>query len=179
MTAEQFLEWSELQPEGRFELVNGEVIMMAPERVRHVRTKGSVFIALLNAVRKSKLNCHVLGDGIGVKTGSHMVREPDASVQVGGELDPDSLVLDAPSILVEVLSPSNERSDTGEKLEEYFSLPTVQHYLIVNPERKSVIHHRRMDGGHIDTVVRHDGEINFEPFDFSVDVMALFGEVDQ
>jgi Uma2 family endonuclease len=36
------------------------------------------------------------------------------------------------------------------KLREYFRIPTVQHYLIVWPDRRQVVHHRR-DGQGITT----------------------------
>lgn len=179
MTVEQYLNWSEAQPEGRFELAGGEVIVMASERVRHVQAKGYVYSALFEAAKSCTTVCYVLGDGIGVRTGPDTVREPDASVQVGGVLDPDSMLMESPSILCEVLSPSSERSDTGQKLEEYFSLPSVQHYLIVNPDKKSVIHHVRKQNGHIDTVILHEGTIEFVPFGFSVRVRSFFDEVDE
>jgi Uma2 family endonuclease len=174
MSVDQFLVWSEAQAEGRYELVRGRVIMMAPERVRHVRTKGRVFRALEDAVVGSKFKCHVFTDGIGVRITPDDLREPDASIQVGGEIADDAMELSAPSILIEVLSPSSEYSDTGEKLEEYFSIASVKHYLIVNPERHSVIHHRRAEGGHIDTVVLKQGRVEFEPYDFGVDISAFF-----
>ena len=43
-----------------------------------------------------------------------------------GAIDLDSLVLDDPVIVVEVLSPSSERADTGEKLSDYFSVASIQ-----------------------------------------------------
>jgi Uma2 family endonuclease len=179
MSVEQFLAWCEKQAEGRYELVQGKVVMMAPERARHVKTKARVWRALEDATRQSKYVCHVFTDGIGVRVGPDDLREPDASVQVGGEVSDDAMVLEHPTILVEVLSPSSEHSDTGAKLEEYFSIASVKHYLIVNAERRSVIHHTRMEGGHIDTIVRTNGLIDFAPFDFSVSIAAFFGEVDR
>ena len=52
-------------------------------------------------------------------------REPDAAVQCGVPTDLDSMVLEAPLIVVEVTSPSSERDDTGDKLVEYFSVPSI------------------------------------------------------
>jgi len=48
-----------------------------------------------------------------------------------------------PVILVEVASPSTRDFDDTVKLTGYFSLPSVHHYLIVDPEGPPVIHHRR------------------------------------
>ena len=38
-TADAFLAWAVEQPRGRYELVGGEVVAMAPERVGHARLK--------------------------------------------------------------------------------------------------------------------------------------------
>ena len=48
-----------------------------------------------------------------------------------------------PVVVVEVLSPSTAADDQGVKLDGYFSLPSVQHYLIVDPDRRVMIHHKR------------------------------------
>ena len=76
-------------------------------------------------------------------------REPDAAVQCGVAFDPNTMILEAPLIVVEITSPSSERDDTGEKLGEYFSVPSIRHYLVVNPDDKLVVHHARGQGGDI------------------------------
>ena len=40
--------------------------------------------------------------------------------------------------MVEVLSPSTKHVDTGKKLEGYFRVPSIVHYLVVDPERRMV-----------------------------------------
>ena len=35
MTVQEFLAWAAAQPRGRYELVRGEVVAMAPERALH------------------------------------------------------------------------------------------------------------------------------------------------
>jgi Uma2 family endonuclease len=104
-------------------------------------------------------------------------REPDAAVQCGDQPAPDSLILDAPMIVAEVVSPSSERDDTGNKLVEYFSVASIQHYLIVNPEKRVVIHHRR-EGSEIRTRIAGEdaAELHLDPPGFSVSAAALLAE---
>lgn len=45
--------------------------------------------------------------------------------------------------MVEVTSPSSELDDTRDKVLEYFTVPSIVHYLIVDPVSNLVIHHRR------------------------------------
>jgi Uma2 family endonuclease len=63
----------------------------------------------------------------------------------------NALALDNPIIIVEVLSPSTAAIDPGRKLSGYFSLPSVEHYLILDPEWRVVIHHKRGTGDAIET----------------------------
>ena len=68
MTVDEYLVWAEAQP-GRHELVNGRVIAMAPERVRHGKTKFSVQLALFDAIQKAGKPCEVFPDGRAATTG--------------------------------------------------------------------------------------------------------------
>lgn len=175
MKVPEFLAWAEAQPRGRYELVDGEVIAMSPERARHVRSKVAVVRALQDAIHSARLPCEAFGDGMTVVIDEETSREPDALVQCGTAIDPDSLVADSPVIIVEVLSPSNERSDTGEKLAEYFKVASVCHYLIVNPFRRLVIHHARAKSGKIDTRIVEDGSLDLSPPGLSIRLESLFG----
>ena len=161
MTVQDFLAWAEGQ-QGRYELVDGEPLRMAPERALHNVVKGLVFIALRNAVRESKLPCQVFTDGMTVQISETVSREPDAAVQCGVKQDMEATILTAPLIVVEVVSPSNAKTDTTVKLAEYFSVATIEHYLIVVPDIPAVIHHQR-DGDCIQTRIHKAGAVKLDP----------------
>jgi len=175
MKVPEFLAWAEAQPQGRYELVNGEVVVMAPERVRHNLVKLAVARALGDAVKRANLPCTVFTDGVGIVINENTVREPDASVQCGGELNLDSMTLDAPLIVVEVASPSSERHDTHAKLVEYFLVQSIRHYLVVLPEQGVVVHYRRNDGGGVDTRIGREGALDLTPPGMTVSVVDLVG----
>ena len=82
MKVPEFLAWAEAQPQGRYELVNGEVVVMAPERVRHNLVKAAAFRALDNAVRTARLPCTVFTDGVGIVINENTVREPEGQGRV-------------------------------------------------------------------------------------------------
>lgn len=174
MTAPEFILWSMAQPRGRYELVDGEIVAMAPERTRHNLAKLAVARAFQDAVKKAGLPCTVFTDGMTVVIDEHHAREPDAAVQCGVALDLDATVLEAPLIVVEVTSPSSARDDTDAKLVEYFSVPSIRHYLIVAPAKKAAIHHARDEHGVIGTNIARDGEIAFDPPGFRIAVRDLF-----
>lgn len=175
MTAGAFLQWAMAQPEGvRHELENGEVIAMAPERARHAVTKGATFRALADAIAKAGRPCQVFPDGMAVRIDAATVYEPDAAVRCGDPLDGDALVYDDPVIVVEVLSPSTAMRDESYKLIGYFRLPSVQHYLLVNPESGSVVHHARQRDGTILTRILSGGDLVLDPPGIQVPVAGLF-----
>jgi Uma2 family endonuclease len=177
MTVAEFLAWASAQPEGRYELVRGEVVALAPERARHAIVKGEVFLALKNAVKRAGLPCAVFPNGMTVVIDDDQAREPDASVQCGAAVNLDSMILDAPLIVVEVISPSTERTDTDVKVAEYFSVPSIQHYLIANPAKKVVIHHARSRGGDILRQTSSSGDIALTPPGITVQVAELLPEL--
>ncbi|HEX5958254.1 MAG TPA: Uma2 family endonuclease [Hyphomicrobiaceae bacterium] len=178
MTVSEFLAWADsTQPQGRYELVRGEIVAMAPERVRHAVIKGPVFRALGDAIQRAGVPCTAFPDGLMVVIDDDHAREPDVSVQCGALADLDSMVLDAPLIVVEVVSSSSERTDRDVKLKEYFLVPSIQHYLIVDPARKAVIHHARNPGGDIAERIASAGEIDLTPPGMKVPVAELLPEI--
>lgn len=174
MTVEEFLSWLETQPERpRYELIAGEPIEMPAERVRHAKIKNEVWLALRDAVRAAGVDYTALGDGVVVRIDHHTVYEPDASVAANGSLDDDSMFAPEPVIMVEVLSPSTAMRDASVKLEDYFRVPTIAHYLVIDPERRTVLHHRRF-GDRIETGIFREGRMRLEPPGIEVGVRQFF-----
>lgn len=176
MTVDQFLAWLDNQRgSDRWELVEGEIVGMAGDRVRHNRVKYAVARALDDAIRSANLPCIIFTDGVGVRIDEWTLRIPDASVQCGVEADPDALTVD-PTIVVEVTSPSSVRDDEDQKLIEYMGVLGVEHYLVVHPKSCVVVHHSRHSSGNILTrIFRGTGDISLDPPGILVSVAALLG----
>jgi Uma2 family endonuclease len=178
MTVEEFLPWAEGK-EGRWELHDGVPVMMSPERLAHIRTKARAVRALEDALQLAGLPCEAVADGLTVKVNSGATYEPDASVVCGPRRSDETIVVTDPVVVVEVLSPSTAAIDHGSKLSGYFSLPSVQHYLILDPDRRVAIHHKRGAGDAIETRVLTDGVARLDPPGFEVAIEALFPPLDQ
>jgi Uma2 family endonuclease len=173
MTVDEFLVWAEGQ-EGRWELHDGVPVMMSPERVLHGDTKGEAYVALREAVRRAGLPCRVHPDGVAIRMSAKATYQPDASVSCGPRPPADALEINDPVVVVEVLSPSTAAIDHGRTLSGYFSLPSVEHYLILDPDRRVVIHHKRGTNDAIETRVLSDGDVKLDPPGFEVAVEAMF-----
>lgn len=162
MTVDEYLAWAQGRP-GRFELYGGVVYAMTPERAGHAKVKYAVQTALLTAIRRSGLPCHMLPDGMTIRIDQDTAHEPDALVYCGRELPESAVEVPNPAIVVEVLSPSTRHVDASAKLAGYFRVPTLQHYLIVDPDKRRVIHHARGEGEIIATRIVSEGRIPLDP----------------
>ena len=176
MTVEEFLAWLERSP-GRYELVDGQIFAQAAERAAHAKIKGRVFITLTEAVRRDGPPCHAMPDGMAVRIDKGTVFEPDAHVYCGPELPGDALLSENPIIVVEVISPSTGRNDQLRKLEGYFRLPSVMHYLILSPDEPLVVHHARGEGETIATRIFRSGVIALDPPGLKLDLTEIYGAV--
>lgn len=172
LDVDAFLAWVKDHP-GRYELHDGEVFAMSPARVLHGVKKFAMQRALLSAVREARLSCHVMPDGIAVHVSDQKWYEPDALVYCGPEAPGDDIKIDDPIIVVEVASPSTGNLDATHKLVGYFSVLSVQHYVIVNPATKLLVHHKRQDDGTILTRIITAGPLQLDPPGLTVDLTEI------
>ena len=162
-----------MEQPGRYELEVGTVIAMSPETPGHVRFKTTIQRALADAIQRAGLDCEAVGDHGTVVVDTTTAYEPDASV-CSGAVQPDTAPVD-PVIVVEVVSPDPASGSRGGRLVDYFSLPSVEHYLIVDAERCILIHHARR-GDDIATRILHGGTLRLDPPGLGLQIEDLFGE---
>lgn len=167
-----FLRWAEGR-EGRWELRDGRPMMMAPERALHALTKLAAQIALKEAVERARLPCGVFPDGMTVRVSARTAFEPDALVVCPPPSNLSTMEIPNPAVVVEVLSPSTAADDHGVKLDGYFSLASVEHYLIIDPDRRVMIHHKRGPDA-IETRILREGALKLDPPGLEAEVAAFF-----
>jgi Uma2 family endonuclease len=175
MTAEEFAAWAERQPLGRFELIDGVVVQMNSETSRHAIVKLNVAIALRTALAASGLVGQVFGDGMAVKIAGRTVHEPDSLLRLGPPLADETILVLDPVIVVEVLSPSTGPVDTGTKLVNYFKVPSIAHYLVVNTKKQVVLHYFRGANGQPELTVIEAGDVALDPPGLTIKLADLFG----
>ena len=165
MTSDEFIAWATKRPETEhYELIDGEVMALAPERSAHALTKFHIARRMAEALEAGNLPCRVYPDGMSVEVGENTVYEPDALVHCGPPLSSERhQAWSDPVIIVEVLSPSTSSRDVGPKLMDYFRLPSLRHYLIVRVENRTIVHHERGENGIILTRIVRDGAIMMDP----------------
>ena len=140
-TFADYLTW---EREERAELLDGEVILMAPPSRVHQEISGELFRQLANFLEGKK--CRVYAAPFAVRL---FERDGDPPEEVNTVVEPDlSVVCDrekldkrgckgAPDFIIEILSPSTQRHDRLVKLEQY-QRAGVREYWIVSPEEQTV-----------------------------------------
>jgi Uma2 family endonuclease len=173
MTVDEFIPWAMAQARGRYELHNGEVVVMSPERARHLRGKAAAYTALAAALERAGLDCEAMPDGGTVRIDERTAFEPDALVYCGPRLRGDDVEIPNPVIVVEVVSPATRSVDAGMKVSGYFSLPSVQHYFIVDPEKRVLVHYVRGGDGQIVSASLTEGTLWLDPPGIEIAVSDL------
>jgi Uma2 family endonuclease len=172
VTPEEFFGWVTGQ-EGRYELIEGEVVMMAGAGRRH----DAIVVNLIAAVQPQTRGgpCQTFtGDTYVATTGSNK-RMPDMGVDSGKPAD-SSLMADKPSLVVEVLSPTTGGFDLTVKLTEYQGLPSLDYILFVDTENPTVHLYRRRDEGlwQDDLLKGLDAVIELEKLKISVPLRDIY-----
>jgi Uma2 family endonuclease len=131
MDQQAFLAWVEGREE-RYELDRGRVIMMTGGSRAHWQITSNILDALRARLDRDRF---VVLPEFGIDLEPKTIRFPDIVVDVAGET-PGDLKATAPVLIVEVLSPSSERIDLGDKAAEYLRIPTLIAYLVVAQDEK-------------------------------------------
>jgi Uma2 family endonuclease len=170
-TLEEFRAWHERQPDV-WEFIDGVPKLMAPGSMAHTLLKSNAGRVLGNALDRT--GCRALVDGAIIEVeGSSLI--PDVVVTCS-ELDFTTPRVDDPIIIVEVLSPSNEKDDVGRKLALYLKIPSLRHYLVIHQDRRLVVHHQRREdlGDDFLTTIAPPDPLRLDPPGIEIPLAAIY-----
>lgn len=147
LSEEEFLAF-ENQSEARHEFYRGEVFAMTGASIRHNRIASNIVVALGKRLAGTPCVPYISTQRIKVAA-SGLYTYPDASVVCGEPaVDPvDQFSITNPTSLVEVLSPTTEHYDRGDKFNFYKRLAALRCYLLVSQVAARVeVHSCDQDG---------------------------------
>jgi Uma2 family endonuclease len=182
ITVAEFLAWSEdLADEARYELVAGEPLrLMAPTNIRHAQIQANASQALRRSLAQANLRCRVYDAGPGVAVGpdGDECRIPDVVVTCATAIDETARLVPEPVIVVEVASRSTRLADINDKVEFYGGIKSVQHYLVIEQDRRRAVYHGRGPSGTLEPRILRGGEIALDPPGIRLVLDALYRETD-
>jgi Uma2 family endonuclease len=122
-TLQEYLDWEERQ-ETRNEFVNGAPRAMTGGTKAHGRVAGNVFTYLHGRLAGKRCAPDIMNTKVMIPAGN--VRYPDVLVDCGPFRANDIAAVE-PTVVVEVYSKSTTVLDQTDKLDEYQSIPSMQH----------------------------------------------------
>jgi Uma2 family endonuclease len=134
----------ERKSESRSEYVNGHVFAMSGESREHNLIAGNVFAAIHSQFRGRDCEAYMGDMRVKVRyTG--MYTYPDVVAVCDGPQFEDNHVdtLTNPTVIIEVLSPSTEAYDRGEKFAHYRRLESLHDYVLIAQDRVLIEHFAR------------------------------------
>ncbi len=153
MTADEFLDWSQHQEE-RYEFIDGRPVlkfpperpgMMAGATEGHDQIVVNLIALLRNGLRGGPCRAKSADQASRMARGN--IRLPDVTIDCGPR-QPKSLETAAPTVFFEVLSPSTRRLDLLRKVDEYQRVPTLRHFVLLEPDQaRALLWSRDEDGG--------------------------------
>jgi len=149
MTLADFLAWEREQLD-RHEFVTGEVWMMHGGTINHSRIAGNLHFSL--RTEGAPRGCEAFQENVKVLAAG-CVYYPDVAFTCAPQ-DGRSDILDAPSLIAEVLSPSTEHVDRLRKWQHYQTIGSLAAYLLV-----------QQDAPRVDAFIRRGEEWIYKGFD--------------
>ncbi len=131
----------------KHELIGGELYLMAGASRRHNLIVVNLAVALGNQLRGRACEAYVSDMRVRLVSGDYVY--PDV-VLVCGEPAMEDSHLDTllnPQVIIEVLSPSTEQFDRGQKFARYRQMPSLRDYLLVAQDNMQIEHYERQPDG--------------------------------
>jgi Uma2 family endonuclease len=170
-------EWLKMPPveDGTDEVVNGELRFMPPTRYPHAEIIQRLILALIGQVDPKRVG--ILGSNLGLMISQEPLtcRSPDLIMFWRDTMVmQDGLYWSAPGLIVEVLSPSENRRRKEEKLADYAAIGVPEVWL-VSPEAETVEVRLLQEGKLELTAILMEGSL--QPIQFpgvAVSIPAIF-----
>ncbi|WP_448605070.1 Uma2 family endonuclease [Thermoleptolyngbya sp.] len=146
LSPQEYLDWEATQ-DIKHEYLDGEVFAMTGGTIAHNLISGN-FYALLKSHLRGK-GCRIFIADVKVQVserGAYFY--PDVMVSCDERDRPAVNLIQHPCLIVEVLSPTTEAFDRGEKFRRYRQLSTLQEYVLIDATQISVDRFRRLSETH-------------------------------
>ena len=131
-TPEEYIQY-ELTSERRHEFINGQLFEMPGEKDINNEIAGIFYLLFLNFLKNQgyKIYNHDVKVAI---PGSQKFYYPDVFVTKEEKTENNRYIKYQPEIIVEVVSESTQVTDYVDKYIDYTKIPSLQYYIIVEPE---------------------------------------------
>lgn len=173
MTTEEYLEW-EAKQELRHEYIDGEILAMTGGSIPHNDIALNFYTVLRPHLRQRSCRFNVSDVKVQASKNSRYFY-PDLVITCDSEDLKSRDFIQHPKVIIEVLSPSTASYDRGDKFKYYRQILSLQEYVLVDSESKSVEVYRRGEGKMWFYYACYEGEVvMLESIEFESPIDVLY-----
>lgn len=133
LTLEEYLTYDD-GTENRYELVEGELVLMPPATGKHEAIMTLLLIRFYMEILAAALPWHPRPSGIEFQISPNKTRRPDVSVITESQkqaIDGTAAILSSPPLLaVEIISPDYRATDITDKRSEYLAIGVPEYWTV-------------------------------------------------
>lgn len=162
----------------RLEYVNGQIYAMAGSSDSHNRISGNVFGELHQTLKGKKCEPFTVDMKLRIQLGlDELGYYPDVMV-VCDQKDSNRLYRMAPKLIVEVLSKSTRRVDSGEKFKAYQLIESLEVYVMLEQTCKRATIHRRSNNWWPEIIEGDDAVLTLDEIGTKLKFEDIYARVD-
>jgi len=179
ISPQEYLEGEPLA-ETKHEYIDGEVYAMAGASDAHTTVALNAASALKIHLRGSP--CRTYISDMKVRIGEdNAFFYPDVMIccEPSDQEEEQNYLKKSPKIIIEVLSPSTENKDRGEKFILYRQLSSLEEYILIDPRKYYVEHYKRLENDQwiLSSYDNAESELIFSSINFKCSLVDLYEDV--
>lgn len=132
-TLQAYLDWENAQPE-RHEFYRGEIFAMTGGRRSHGCVTANLVMHL--GLQLKGTPCRVFSESMKIQIADDAILYPDIFVTCDRRDLQTEMIFRAPTLVIEVLSPSTQAYDRSQKFALYRRLPSLKEYALIDPDTR-------------------------------------------
>lgn len=146
-TPEEYLQLEE-QAEYKSEYRDGEIIPMTGGTTNHNEISGNIYANLKFGLKKQNYRVYIADVRLWIPR-YRLYTYPDVMLIKGEPIyaDKGTTTVTNPVMIAEVLSPSTQNYDLGDKFTYYRSIPEMQEYILISQQQQHVIQYTKTEAG--------------------------------
>jgi Uma2 family endonuclease len=174
-TPEEYLEM-EWENGVRYEYWDGELVAMASPTLRHNKLALNIALILKSKGKKSGCDTYVTEASLKIAGGKNYLL-PDVIFTCNEDDLKAERFIQNPTILVEVLSDSNESYDRNQKWRQYQKIKSLRYFLLISQQEYRVEMYKRQNEQQLffyQSFEGLDAVIHFEDLGFDMSLMEIY-----
>ncbi|BAZ68458.1 MAG: Uma2 family endonuclease [Pelatocladus maniniholoensis HA4357-MV3] len=176
LSPEEYLETEKSSPI-KHEYIQGQIYAMSGASDAHVTITANLVTLLRNHIRGTGCRVYVADMKTRIET-LNIFYYPDIMVTCDQRDTKFEYFKCYPSLIIEVLSPSTEAFDRGDKFNDYQELKTLQEYVLISQTRQRVDCFRRnSEGRWVLYSYRENQDLELTSVNFSCSVVQVYEDV--